>query len=71
MAKKRLTKESFSTLFQDDFQLTNRAIELAQQQIQAGNEDLNVSEMLEEMVKQAAKNPAPTTVEPEENAPEK
>ena len=53
MSQKRLTKEAFSTLFPDDFQLTNHAIELAQQQIQAGNEDLNVSEMLNHMLKNA------------------
>lgn len=51
MAKKRLTKEMFSSLFSDDFKLTNQAIAIAQEQIREGNEDLNLTEMLEMMVK--------------------
>lgn len=61
MAAKRLTKEGFSSLFHDDFQLTSHAIELAKEQIQAGNEDLNVSEMLEEMIRRAQKNVPPAS----------
>ena len=56
MAAKRLTKEGFSSLFQDDFQLTSHAIQLAKEQIQSGNEDLNVSDMLEEMIRRAKKD---------------
>ena len=49
MAERQLTKESFNALFPDSFQLTGFAIKIAQQQIQSGNEDLNITDMLDEI----------------------
>ena len=40
MAHDELTKESYTSLFKDNFELTHYAIEVAQKQIQGGNEDL-------------------------------
>ncbi|MCB1106515.1 MAG: hypothetical protein KDK76_00290 [Chlamydiia bacterium] len=51
MARDELTKESYTTLFPDNFQLTHYAIQVAQKQIQSGNEDLNVTQMLKEIRK--------------------
>jgi len=47
MARDVLTNEKFAELFYDNFKLTNYAIEIAQRQIYDGNEDLNVTELLE------------------------
>lgn len=55
MIKDELTKESYSTLFPDNFQLTQYAIEVARKQIQNGNEDLNVTKMLKEIRKNPPK----------------
>lgn len=51
MAYNELTKESFTDLFLDNFQLTHYAIKIVQQQIQGGNHDLNVMQILNEIRK--------------------
>ena len=51
MAQDELTKESYTSLFSDNFKLTHYAINVAQRQIQSGNEDLNVTQMLKEIRK--------------------
>ena len=51
MAQDELTKESYTSLFPDNFQLTHYAINIAQKQIQSGNEDLNASQVLREIRK--------------------
>lgn len=55
MAHDELTKESYTTLFKDNFELTHYAIEVAQKQIQSGNEDLNVTQLLKEIRKHPPK----------------
>jgi len=55
MAQDELTKESYTALFSDNFQLTRYAIDVAQRQIQSGNEDLNVTQMLKEIRKNPPK----------------
>lgn len=55
MAQDELTKESYTSLFSDNFQLTHYAIDVAQKQIQSGNEDLNVTQMLKEIRKNPPK----------------
>lgn len=55
MAQDELTKEAFTGLFPDNFQLTHYAISVAQKQIQSGNEDLNVTQMLREIRKHPPK----------------
>ncbi|MDN3509139.1 MAG: hypothetical protein P0S93_03885 [Candidatus Neptunochlamydia sp.] len=55
MAHDELTKESYTTLFKDNFALTHYAIEVAQKQIQNGNEDLNVTQLLKEIRKHLPK----------------
>jgi len=62
MAQDELTKESYTVLFSDNFQLTHYAIDVAQRQIQSGNEDLNVTQMLKEI----RKNPPQKEEEEEE-----
>jgi len=49
MANDELTKETFKEIFDDNFEMTNFAIRLAQQQIHSGNEELNVTELLNEI----------------------
>lgn len=51
MAQDELTKESYTTLFPDNFKLTHYAIHVAKKQIHSGNEDLNVSQLLREIRK--------------------
>ena len=51
MVYDELTKESYAALFNDNFELTHYAIQAAQQQIQGGNEDLNVTRLLREIRK--------------------
>ena len=46
MVKDTLTKEQIAKLFPDNFQLTIFAIDQAQQQINSGNLELNVSDLL-------------------------
>ncbi|QVL57229.1 MAG: hypothetical protein KFB93_07565 [Simkaniaceae bacterium] len=55
MAHDELTKESYTCLFKDNFQLTHYAIAIAQKQIQSGNEDLNVTQLLKEIRKNPPK----------------
>ncbi len=55
MSKNSLTKEAISRLFPDNFQLAAHAIHIAQDQIHAGNEELNVTDLLEHIRKQAEK----------------
>ena len=55
MAHDELTKESYTSLFDDNFELTHYAIEIAQKQIQSGNEDLNVTQLLREIRKNPPK----------------
>lgn len=62
MAQDELTKESYTTLFPDNFQLTHHAINVAQKQINSGNEDLNITHMLKEI----RKNPPKQEETPEE-----
>ena len=50
-----LTKEAFKDIFEDNFEMTNYAIHLAQDQIHAGNEELNVTELLGEIRKHPPK----------------
>lgn len=50
-----LTKESYKTLFSDNFSMTHYAIEEARKQIQAGNEELNVTSLLKEIRKHPPK----------------
>ena len=63
MAQDELTKEGFTGIFPDNFQLTNYAISVAQAQIQGGNEELNVTQMLKEIRKHP---PEKTEVDQEE-----
>ena len=49
MNREELTKEAFKEIFDNNFQMTNFAIELAQKQIHAGNEELNIDELLNEI----------------------
>lgn len=49
MAYTALTKEAFAKIFYDNFKLANYIIKIAQDQIHAGNEELNVSDLLEEV----------------------
>lgn len=49
MANDELTKESYTSLFDDNFELTHYAINAAQKQIQGGNEDLNVTQLLKDI----------------------
>lgn len=55
MAKDALTKEAITRLFPDNFQLTTFAIKNAQQQIQSGNDELNVTDLLEQIRKKEEK----------------
>ena len=50
-----LTKESYKELFSDNFSMTYYAIEEARKQIQAGNEELNVTSLLKEIRKHPPK----------------
>ena len=50
-----LTKEAFKEIFEDNFEMTNYAIHLAQEQIHSGNEELNVTELLREIRKHPPK----------------
>lgn len=50
-----LTKEAFKEIFDDNFEMTNYAIHLAQQQIHSGNREVNVSELLNEIRKHPPK----------------
>ncbi|NGX50539.1 MAG: hypothetical protein K1060chlam2_00385 [Chlamydiae bacterium] len=63
MVQDDLTKEGFTGLFEDNFKLANYAIKLAQKQIESGNEELNVTQLLKEI----RKNP-PEATEVEEEA---
>lgn len=58
MAHDELTKESYTNLFPDNFQLTDYAITVARKQIQGGNEDLNVTQLLKEIRKNPPKTEA-------------
>lgn len=49
MAHQELTKEAFKKLFKDNFEMTNYAIKVAQDQIHSGNEDLSLTELLREI----------------------
>lgn len=55
MANEELTKESYTSLFDDNFELTHYAINIAQRQIKGGNEDLNVTQLLKEIRKNPPK----------------
>ena len=63
MAHDELTKESYTSLFKDNFELTHYAIEVAQKQIQSGNEDLNVTQLLKEIRKHPPKHTEEETQE--------
>ena len=49
MANDELTKEKFKDMFEDSFRMTNYAIQVARQQIHAGNDELNTAHLLEEI----------------------
>lgn len=49
MAQDDLTKETFKEIFHDNFEMTNYAINQAQSQINSGNDELNVTELLHEI----------------------
>ena len=53
--KNELTKEKFKKIFGDNFEMTNYAIQMAQQQIFSGNENLNITQLLEDIKKEALK----------------
>ena len=55
MVKDTLTKEQIAKLFPDNFQLTIFAIDQAQQQINSGNLELNVSDLLTHIRKKEEK----------------
>ena len=55
MVKDTLTKEQIAKLFPDNFQLTIFAIDQAQQQINSGNLELNVSDLLNHIRKKEEK----------------
>ena len=52
MVRGELTNEGFSSLFPDTFQLTRYVIRLAQEEIQSGNEELSIVELLGRVRKQ-------------------
>jgi len=47
--KDEITKETFKEIFADHFEMTNYVIRLAQEQIRSGNDELNVTELLNEV----------------------
>ncbi len=51
MPNEELTKEKFKDIFEDSFKMTNYAIEVAREQIDGGNDELSVKELLEEIKK--------------------
>lgn len=51
MAYTALTKEAFAKIFYDNFKLANYIIKIAQDQIHSGNEELNVTDLLDEVRK--------------------
>ena len=53
--KSELTKEKFKEIFGDNFEMTNYAIQMAQRQIFSGNENLNITQLLEDIKKEALK----------------
>tara|TARA_A100000164_G_scaffold325926_1_gene311306 strand:+ start:47 stop:277 length:231 start_codon:yes stop_codon:yes gene_type:complete len=55
VVKDTLTKEQIAKLFPDNFQLTIFAIAQAQQQINSGNVELNVSDLLNHIRKKEEK----------------
>lgn len=66
MVKDTLTKEQIAKLFPDNFQLTIFAIDQAQQQINSGNLELNVSDLLNHIRKKEEKKLKASEVEEEE-----
>jgi len=66
MVKDTLTKEQIAKLFPDNFQLTIFAIDQAQQQINSGNLELNVSDLLNHIRKKEEKKLQASEVEEEE-----
>ncbi len=63
MTHDELTKEGYTPLFPDTFRLTHYAIAIAQRQIQSGNEDLNVTQLLKEIRKNPPKKEEEITEE--------
>ena len=51
MGQHELTKEAFTDLFSDNFQLTHYAIKIVQKQIQGGNHNLNIAQVLNDIRK--------------------
>lgn len=66
MVKDTLTKEQIAKLFPDNFQLTIFAIDQAQQQINSGNLELNVSDLLNHIRKKEEKKLQASEAEEEE-----
>ena len=50
--KQSLTNEILSRVFNDNFKLTNCVIHLAQNRIHGGDDELNVTSLLDEVKKQ-------------------
>jgi hypothetical protein len=66
MVRDALTNEGFSSLFPDNFQLAHHAIGLAQGEIQSGNEELSIIELLERIRKEPKEMPASPAPEGDE-----
>ena len=55
MTREELTKESYTNLFEDTFQLTHYSIAAARKRIENGEEDLNVTQLLREIRRNMSK----------------
>ena len=51
MAKNRMTKEVFTEVYPDDFDLTNAVIDMARDQITHGKDDVKISKILSDLEK--------------------
>lgn len=51
MAKHRMTKEVFTEVYPDDFDLTNAVIGMARDQIMHGKDDVKISKILSDLEK--------------------
>lgn len=51
MADQRMTKEIFTKVYNDDFDLTNEVIAEARNQIQHGKDDVKISKILRDLEK--------------------
>ncbi|PCI78190.1 hypothetical protein COB21_01610 [Candidatus Aerophobetes bacterium] len=51
MTDDRMTKEIFTKLYDDDFDLTNAVIAIAREQISHGKDDVKISKILKDIEK--------------------